>query len=613
MNIRARAEKYLHELLVEYDSRFDQEAGLLGYFDKTIYSAEYLKEHFGALSDQSLHSYRESLAYALGLLLLNEKLDRAAQIIEVFCRDGQIHDTDSPDFGELFWFREEAHIRDRNGNFFNGSSLLLIRKLFHEKFSQAQIELIDNTLQLLYPVFVKERARASLTYVNPSLGKFAMCVLLAEHFSLPELDVDLAEFRRYADFLMQKGVNETLSPTYYAVDIVILMTCLLCGQASELRRNSEKLLRQLFLAQTFFFKDRFPVPFRRGYNGYYGCRRKDAPARLFGWSDDVGNRDPYLNLIFPPVVGIASEKFADLFNAVANDEYPRELITKVHEDCVAFSFLDKKFSLGSFNYYPPETTVWQTVGVGGSGWQDGVVYLTFANQEETSCVLRLEAVDENDNFKCHPYEHEFKLDKIARLYPHLSFPPEPEVRCLQDGSKLLCLYKIDKVDAVLKSFGFALHFSRLNGRLWNARGEEITVTDHFGPVIIQTAEVLVYVHPLMRVDMGNSDLLHSAFFDPQLQIKRNGDCLDLKMLNYDGMARRFTQNHVSGGFFLYAASEITLTEFIDQINDLEVVEEWISDGVNAHVDQRDSIRKVSVACSSEQLELSWNHYTGESL
>jgi hypothetical protein len=611
MNIRAKAEKYLRGLSVEYDRRFDKPAGLLGYFDRSIYPAEYLEQHFDSLNEKSLHSYRESLAYALGLFLLDEKIDRALQIVEVFCRDGQIKDAGSLDFGELFWFKEEKHIRDRNGNFFNGSSLLLIRKIFHEKLRPDQLKLIEESLRMLYPVFVKERARASLTYVNPSLGKFAMCALLAEHFSLPELDSDLIEFSRYADFLLENGVNETLSPTYYTVDIIILLTCLLCGKADILKERSEELLRKLFLAQTFFFKDRFPVPFRRGYNGSYVCRRKDVFAQLLGWNDELENRDNYLKLITPPVIGLASEKFTDLFSDAASNEYPRMLETKVHRDCTALSYLDKDFSLGSFNFYPPETTVWQTVGVGGSGWQDGIVYLTFTNSDETSCILRLEAVDVNDVFKCHPYEGEFKLEKVDRLYPHLSFPPEPEIRCAQDGSSLLCLYKIDKVDAVLKSFGFNLHFSRFNGKVLNLQGNEITVSDHCGPVIIQVADSMIYLQPLERVDMGNSDLLHCAFFEPQVKIQANESSLDLKMLNYEGTAKRFTQNYVSGGFFMHVASGMDLNKFISLVKGFTVQEQWISDGINAHVDRRDSIRKVTVSILGKELSLNWNHYTGE--
>jgi hypothetical protein len=599
-------------LIDREQAKFDQTMGLLGGVSTFRYTSEYLEEHFNDIQNDSLHCFRQSLAYLLCLFYRDKHQNTANKILDAFFESGQEKDKESADFGELFWFQEEKHIRDRNGNFFNAASLMIVRKVFSEKLTAEQIEKLDESLTLLCPVFVQERAQTVWTYVNPSLGKFAMCALLAEHFKMESYEQDRQKFIEYANFLLGTGVNETLSTTYYCVDIAILLMCLLSSQDEIFLEESQKLLTELFLKQTMFFKERFPAPFRRGYNGCYRVLRQDAIAWLMGWIHEVEfEDDDYLYLTLAPLIALATEKFPEVFDSAESQNMPRTLITKVHKNCEAYSYLAKDFLVGSFNFYPPETTAWQTVGVSGSGWQDGLVYLTFSNQEETSCILRLEAVDENNTFKCHPYEGEFKFDKIDRLYPHLSFPPEPKVRCTQDGSSLLCLYKIDKVDAVLKSFGFNLHFSRFNGKVFDLQGNEVGTSDHCGPVIIQVADSMIYLHPLTRVDMGNSDLLHGAFFEPQFKIEAKDDMLDLKMYNYDGKAKRFTQNHISGGFFLHVASNMSLSEFIASLKDITIEERWIAEGITAHVDQRDSLRMVSVSGLGKDLSLGWEHYTEE--
>ncbi len=610
MTIKNNAQCYLQAIQDEFVQRYDAAAGLVGEFDSDIYTPEYIKQHFHDLNASSLHSYRESLAWALAMLFLDSSNEATEKIINTFCRDGQVKDSEHPNYGELFWFSEEKHIRDRNGNFFNGASLFLIRKLFTESLKTDTLAVIDEVLTLLYPVFSKEREQTVLSYVNPSLGKYVMCVLLAEYFSRSELDHDIAEFNKYADFLMHTGVNETLSPTYIGVDIIILLMSVLCTENQEFAAAAKRLLAEIFLKQNYFFRERFPAPFRRGYNGYYSTKRVDILPWLLGWTREMSTcRDLYSNLVLAVTIGMSSERFPELFNDSKKIERPRSLCSKVHKDCEAYSYLDKDFLLGSFNYYPPETTAWQTVGVSGSGWQDGVVYLTLNNSVGTSGVLRLEAVDENNCFKCHPYEGEFKFDKIDRLYPHLSFPPEPKIKCVQEKSSLLCLYKIDKVDAILKSFGFNLHFSRFSGKLYDLESREIISGRHDGPLIIQMENTMIYLHPLTRVDMGRSDLLHGEFFLTGLQIECTKEVLDLKMLNYEGEAKRFIQNHISGGFFIYACSELALIDFIELAKNFSIGEEWISDRINAHVDRRDSIRKVTVDMNGKTLSLYWNHYT----
>lgn len=581
-------EKFIADILEINGRNYDSAVNLLGGFDPDCYTPEYRKQHFRDAG--RYHSYPESLAYALGLLSAGKEEARALAILQTFCAHGVGENN------ELYWFSEEKHIRDRNANFFNGIVLLHMFLHFRDRLPDGLAGILRN----LYPVFAGERALTDWSYANPSLARYMFCPLLAEIFDLPELEHDEKEFMAYADFMLEQGVNENLTPAYFAIDMMILFTGLAFSGNPAAREKIRRLLDEIFIRQTGFFGTRFPAPFRRGYNGYYRGRRTDFMPFLMNWSDTCETgRDNYLNLLFPVIYKLTMKD-----QIIHRDsDFPRTLAVRIYRECTAVSYLDRDFSLGSFNFYPPETTVWQTVNTGGSGWQDGPVYLTFEVPEETTMILRLEAEDAAGNTQFHPYQGDFAMNKASKLFPFRSFPPEPQLMCRQQDGALLCLYKTDRIDAELQRYGFNLHFSRFHG----------SVEPYGKGVIIKIGPVFVYLEPLSRVDMGRSNLLRGEFIEPEFTVIRNRDELDLRMDHYCGPAQSFVQNNVSGGFFLQLKSGCTRNEFLDCINQIKISDCWFSDRCNAHIDKRDSIRQVTVATPARTLELTWNHYLPSSV
>ena len=599
--------------LEHWDHCFDESCGLVKGTKPGLFTAEWLKKYFTVESSEQLHNYPKSLGYATGLFYAGKQVDRANRIVEIFTRNAQVKDESNPDYGQLFWFLEEKCIRDRNANFFNASALFVIYTQFNGLLTEGNRKTVEDVLRRLYPVFEKEREEARWVYINPSLGKFALCSLLSEIFDLPEKQSDLDKFAEFADFLFETGVSETLTPTYVTVDLEILFICLLGSRAPAMIEKARQLLLQIFLKQTCFFGNRFPAPFRRGYNGEYSTRRTDGIPVLMGWRNlDSSSQPP--SPMMTAIWSIIQTKYPDLLKDEQDGELPRTLHTKVHKDCIAVSYLDKEYSLGSFNYYPPETTNWQTVDIGGSGWQDGIVYFTLQNQECTSCILRLEAIDEAGTERFHPYEGEYLQEKTLRLYPHLSFPPEPQIRCNQQGGELLCIYKTDSIDAVLRRFGFNLHFSRFNGKLFDISGCPLNMTSagtiHMGAVIMSIDGVFVMLVPLARVDMAKSELSHSSFIEPEFTLNYRNNGLDCAMYNYNGEAKRFTLNHVSGGFFLSVAKDTTLDKFLEYARQVKISDNWFFDKVTPCIDQRGCTRKTAAVSPKTKLHLEWNHFLG---
>ncbi len=580
--------------LAARDALYDPERKLLGKYDPSVYPEAYRREHFGAIGPNGLHPYRESLYYALTLLECGSRIPRARDILETFCRDAVLPD------GQLLWFAEEKHLRDANGNFFNAAALLPLEAYFSEQLAPETARRLREILKNLYPVFAGERNRGSLTYVNPQLGGTAMCCALAERFALPSFENDVSEFLNYGNFLLNEGISETLTPTYYGVDLFILCGLLCITHDRRLTDMSLRLLRERILRQMRFFGERFPVPFRRGYNGMYAVRNTGSlPAWIFGWTKE-------LRLDYDHISPFLFEKALELFPCIetaAETELPRTQETVVFRNCRAASYLDRTFSLGSFNRYPCETIVWQTVNVGGSGWQDGPVYLTFENARETSGILRLEAVDSDGRLQTHPYAGKFTLEKTFRLFPFRSFPPEPQLRCTQSENRLLCLFQTDRIDAVLRRFGFNFHFSRI-GNSWRKLSG--------GNLLAEADGSTVLLHAFRRVDMAGSTLLKAAWIEPEFTVVQDHDSLDCRMDHCDGSPQSFVQSHVCGGFYLEVLAGIPLGRAEREIAEIHFDDRFVSDRCNGHVDDRDAIRETSVVSHGKRLSLRWNQYTNES-
>lgn len=86
------------------------------------------------------------------------------------------------------------------------------------------------------------------------------------------------------------------------------------------------------------------------------------------------------------------------------------------------------------------------------------------------------------------------------------FPPEPKIRTLLRRNSLLCLFKIDRIDGILKRLGFNLCFSRFEGDVLDLNGTPLPDGIHQGPLIVALDDILVYLHPLKRVRMKGASL-----------------------------------------------------------------------------------------------------------
>ncbi len=585
---------------------YDEEIGLTGKYPVDFFTPQILEKFFdGALlSSTSLHPYRESLAYALLLLIAGQEKRSVSRILESFCRH-------APDQGgKLKWFYEEKLFRDGNGTFFSIEPLLLIEHCYGDQLEPALREKVLAVLKKSYPLFKHECQVSSLTYVNPTLAAYTFTALLAEKFYPEEFPAALAEFQKYLAFLKENGIAENYTTTYLLVDSRILMCALIASRNDALKATAQDLLENVILTEAAFFGNRFPAPFRRGYNGYYKTRRDDILAYLLNWSDEL----PTISLPDQSIAVAVISLYAQFYplNCLENQQFPRELTQTLYADCNGMSYLDRKFLLGAFDKYPStDNVVWQCVTTGGSGWQDGPVYATFENSAASSMILRLEAVDGDGNFQCHPYEGDFSMNKIQHIFPWRSFPPEPKIRTLLKKNNLLCLTKIDLVDAVLQKLGFNLHFSRFNGKLLNLDGQELGDGVVNGPVIAILEDIFVYLHPLRRVDMAGGSLYDfKGFVPPQFTIRRAGETLDLSMYNLDvPQPELCTQNHAFGGFFMRVEAAGELTEFLRRMRAVQISDISCKNRINACIDERDAIRTVKVDAGDTTLNLTWDHYS----
>lgn len=605
--MKNRLKAYLDTSISDYAKNFDPEWDLLGNYPASFYTPDYLQQHFGELGAMALHSFPISLAYALALQVSEPDANAQKRAIDIVRASMDLAPLSN---GALKWFLEEKHFRDGNGNFFSGLLLLLLERYFGSLWPDSLRADVQQQLQKMLPIFRAERATNNLSYVNPTLASYTICCLLTERFDAKNIDEERQEFLFYARHLQERGVNESFTPTYYNVDLMILLAALLASSDKVFRQEAHSLLHEVFLKQIVFFGNRFPAPFRRGYNGEYLSHRQDFLPFLLGWNPDyqVGT-DTYLNLALPAVLALFLQQNPD-FQMKGTEELPRTLRSRVADDCEGCSYLDKKFLLGSFDRYPGITTVWQCVTTGGSGWQDAPVFLSLENPRLSSMVLRLEAIDAQDQLQTHPFQGKFTMSKMLRLYPWRSFPPEPKLRCLQKNGELLCLWKIDRVDAVLKRLGFNLHFSRCRPKIYDLACEKPLPDDSSkARILLDIDGIWLFLAALQRVDMASSSLSQGSFLPPALHCRYGTDSLDCSMYNYDGEAQSFVQNHISGGFFLAVLPHCSdLQTARQQALLYNISDQFISNRYDGHIDQRDSIRKVSVQSPNGNLELTCDHY-----
>lgn len=620
--MKSRVNKQRHEGLLNSLPMYDESIHQLGGTDYYVFTKQMLENRFDKkkFTNKSLHNYQHSNLYALYLLMLDndpsipqtaeyqnnphftDKAFRKKQILKTL--DAVLNTIQDPD-GRFKWFWEEPKCWDGNGTFFCIQPMLLIDKYYADQLPPEMQNKLKDVIKRTYPVFKKETTTASWSYVNPCLAAYTFSMLLAEQYVPEEFPQRLKEWLEYINYLKTKGIAENYTTTYLTVDMIILLTAATISDNKTVINTAKDFLDDVIFKQAAFFGNRFPAPYRRGYNGEYKTKRNDSISYLFGWSDKeiIAERVGFLT----PVLKF----FLDRFDIKQNQEtaYPRELQLPIHDDCHAFSYLNEKFLLGAFDKYPSrDNIVWQCVTSGGSGWQDGPVYATFENKAMTSLSLRLEAVDADGTFRCHPFEGKFTLEKMEKIYSWRSFPPEPKIRTVLKQNHLLCLTKIDKVDAELQKLGFSLHFARFDGDILDIDGKPVSGNTS-GPLIIRMDGIHVGLFPLKRSMMHGSNLWICSGYRNDFQIRKKGNVLDLNMYNLnEEKAELYTQNHAFGGFFMMVEQDCSTEEFIRKMKAVKISDTSRMNRINAAIDLRDAVRTVKVETGEKTLEIVWDHY-----
>lgn len=603
---------------------YDPNVGLLGNLDAKIHDdPEYTRQYFRPFGPHALHPYRESAAAVFCLLELGQHVEIANRMLDTILRRGQIIRPRSPDHGKFFWYWEEKELRDPNANFFIGIALFLIHRLEQARLTPSNRTTLRRALNRLHAVFRDEvEAGGSLVYVNPRLAAHAMRLLLSEEFAKSDTPAAAKMFAEYLHFLLTRGVNESYTPSYYGVNLITLYTTILLSRSQRIKKVASKLLDEVFYKEMSFFGELFPAPFRRGYNHEFRAFNRSWINFCLGLSSTYHTHtiqpDCYLPALIYPLINRMQEQFG---NPVDSPKHlPQTMRGIVFDTCVATSHRSRHFLLGSFNDYPPITTLWQTAAAGGQGWQDCSLFLSTPTPMETTGALRLEAVDASGRLMTHPISRPFSRSTYGPLYPRLSFPPVPKVWILQKGGHALCLCKIDRVDAELRRLGWSFHISRFQGRLMTLNGRPL---DPAGGriavprgVILDLDGIWIVLLPLERVDMARSDLLMGGFIPPMVEIVGDDSGLGVTMDHYRGAARRLTQNHVDGGFLLLVKEKAALPDLrrlLAYVRRIKLTDVWDCDHIHASNDRRDGRRRVEAITPDSRLVLEIDYYENKEL
>ena len=291
-----------HESVLTAIQKYNETLGMVGGYDPSFYTKETLKSRFdqSKFTKGSLHIYQASANFVLHLLMLEkdpsflnldeckdvpvfkDKASRNKVILQTL--DTILNTIQDPD-GRLKWFWEEPKCCDGNGTFFSVQPLLMIESMYSDRLPQEMQKRLRELLKRTYPVFKKETEDCSWTYVNPARAAYTFSTLLAEKFVPEELPQRLKEWKEYLHFLETQGIAENYTTTYLTVDTIILMTAAVVSKNDDIRKASRDFLDNVIFKQAAFFGNRFPAPYRRGYNGKYRTKRNDAISYLFGWTD----------------------------------------------------------------------------------------------------------------------------------------------------------------------------------------------------------------------------------------------------------------------------------------------------------------------------------------
>lgn len=169
----------------------------------------------GVLRDRA--TWNDLAAFVVDGLAIGYAPDRVARALDALAA---LQDTDpaSPTYGNVRWYNGDAKVIDKNGVEFTTRHLALAWQLYHDRLTDAERQPLERLLKLA--VTGIERHKVLISYTNIFLMKAWNEIALGQILG----DTKLAATGRasLADWLARvrtSGVDEYLSPTYYAVDL----------------------------------------------------------------------------------------------------------------------------------------------------------------------------------------------------------------------------------------------------------------------------------------------------------------------------------------------------------------------------------------------------------
>ncbi|MEI8089765.1 MAG: hypothetical protein WCG63_09250 [Opitutaceae bacterium] len=302
-----------------------------------------------------VHSTRDSLAYAVGLLDTGRAtdLDRA---IEVIRRVVALQDSDptSKTYGIWSWFLEEPLARmsppDFNWADFNGVSLLQIARDHRERLPADLARAVDNSI--LYACRAIKQRNVGPSYTNIAIMGTYVTLVAGELYELPEFkSYGLDRLRRFYDYTHANGAFEEYnSPTYTLIALYELSRLKAHVRSLEAQPMIDALVSRAWeeIATHFHSPTRqWAGPHSRAYTSLNRSAALAAIQRGTAGRVQLGADDPDREELRLPLACPAH--LEPLFGPLTTPRTVTETFIK-RTETVGTSFLHPKFALGSVNH-----------------------------------------------------------------------------------------------------------------------------------------------------------------------------------------------------------------------------------------------------------------------
>jgi hypothetical protein len=301
-----------------------------------------------------VHSTRESLAYAVGLLDTGRAtdLERAVAVIR---RVVALQDTDpaSKTYGIWSWFLEEPLAKmsppDFNWADFNGVSLLQIARDHRNRLPADLARAVDDSI--LYACRAIKKRNVGPSYTNIAIMGTYVTLVAGELYDLPEFKTyGLERLRRFHDYTAENGAFEEYnSPTYTIIALAELSRLQAHVRSPAARPMIDTLVRRAWeeIATHFHAPTRqWAGPHSRAYASLNRQTALAVIQRGTGGRVDLGADEPDREELRLPFA--CPPDLAPLFGPLTAPRTVTETFIK-RTATIGTSYLHPQFALGSIN------------------------------------------------------------------------------------------------------------------------------------------------------------------------------------------------------------------------------------------------------------------------